>query len=193
VAKTVETMSTGRFPRSPSRLPVRRLFEPAIAASAAIAAVITIRMASSLAWLDSALVGKDAKFAPDFISGAGLAMRVTSTFVHTAIAPGVAAFLRDVIVPNAHLFAVLLAVGDLAIGISLFFGLLTRLGGFFEIVRALTDIAITGSTGADTAGYNGMLIVAGAIAIGTGAGRTFGLDRVLLTRFPNSKVLRLVA
>ncbi len=150
-------------------------------------------MLSSLAWLDSALVGKDAKLAPDFLSGSGLSERVATTFVHTALSPALAAFLRDVVAPHAQTFAVLIAVADLAIGISLFFGFLTRLGGLLAIVRAVTDILIVGGAGTDTIGFNAMLATAGAIAIVTGAGRRFGLDRKMLERNPTAKLLRLLA
>ena len=150
-------------------------------------------MASSLAWLDSALVGKDAKLAPDFLSGAGLSERVATTFVHTALSPALAAFLRDTVAPHAQTFAVLIAVADLAIGISLFFGFLTRLGGSLAIARAVTNVLIVGGAGTDTIGFNAMLATAGAVALVTGAGRRFGLDRMLLEHYPNSRLLRLLA
>ena len=156
-------------------------------------AVIVLRIVSSLAWLDSALVGKDAKLAPDFLSGAGLNQRVASTFVHTALSPALAAFLRDTVAPHPQTFAVLIAVGDLAIGVSLLFGLLTRLGGAFAIVRAIANVLIVGGAGTDTIGFNAMLATAGAIALVTGAGRRFGLDRLLLARYPSSGLLRLLA
>lgn len=57
-------------------------------------AIVALRLASSLAWLDSALIGKDAKLAPAFLSGAGLAQRVHDTFVHTALTPAIAHLLR---------------------------------------------------------------------------------------------------
>ncbi len=150
-------------------------------------------MISSLAWLDSALVGKDAKLAPDFFSGAGLSERITTTFVHTALSPALGGFLRDTVVPHAQTFAVLIAVGDLAIGISLLFGFLTRLGGSLAIVRAISNVLIVGGAGTDTIGFNAMLATAGAIAIVTGAGRRFGLDRALLSRYPSARLLRLLA
>ena len=120
-------------------------------------------------------------------------MRVTTTFVHTALLPALAVFLRDVVVPHARTFAVLIAVGDLAIGISLFFGFLTRLGGLLAIARAITNVLVVGGAGTDTIGFNAMLATAGAIATVTGAGRRFGIDRLLLARYPLSKLLRLLA
>src|ERR1700722_9464212 len=92
-------------------------------------AVVWLRVITSLAWLDSAVIGKDAKMSPAFLSGAGLAERVTETFIHTAVTPAVANFLQNVVLPHAQIFALLIACGDLVIGISLMLGVLTRVGG----------------------------------------------------------------
>lgn len=157
------------------------------------AAVACLRAFSSLAWLSSALVGKDAKLAPSFLSGAGLTDRVSDTFVHSAIAPSIADLLRDIVLPHAQLFAILIGVGDLAIGLSLALGLFTRLGGAMAILRAMVNIAIGAKLGMDTIGFNAMLACAGAIALVTAAGRQWGVDGYLRRRWPESSVLRLVA
>jgi hypothetical protein len=64
-----------------------------------VGAVVFLRMMSSLAWLDSAFIGKDAKFAPTFLSGAGLADVVTKKFVHTALTPLSWMFCRTLFCP----------------------------------------------------------------------------------------------
>ena len=153
-------------------------------------AVVALRIVTSFAWLDSALIGKDAKFAPDFLSGSGLATRVSTTFVHTALVP--AAVLREVVLPHAQAFAVAIALGDLAIGVSLLFGLFARAGGALCIARAIVNILIVGGAGADTVGYNAMLVTAGAIVSATHAGRALGVDGTLVERFPRSRLLRLL-
>jgi uncharacterized membrane protein YphA (DoxX/SURF4 family) len=158
----------------------------------AVGAVVFLRMMSSLAWLDSAFVGKDAKFAPAFLSGAGLVDVITQKFVHTALTPTVVNVLQNIVLPNATIFASLIAFGDLAIGLSLSLGLFTRLGGTLAIVRAITNILVAGGAGADTIGFNAMLMVAGAICITTGAGRYYGIDRFLLARWPSVGFLRLI-
>jgi uncharacterized membrane protein YphA (DoxX/SURF4 family) len=152
--------------------------------------IVSLRVISSLAWLDSAFVGKDAKLSAAFLSGVELAKKVNETFIHTAVAPGVSALLRDVVLPNAQIFAIMIGFGDLAIGISLLFGLFTRLGSALAIMRAVTNILVAGGAGPDTVGFNTMLITAGAIALTTRAGRRFGIDAVLLTRWPNVRLLR---
>jgi hypothetical protein len=118
-------------------------------------------MMSSLAWLDSAFVGKDAKFASTFLSGAGLADVITQKFVHTALTPTVVDVLQKIVMPHATIFALLIAFGDLAIGLSLSLGLFTSLGGALAIVRAITNILVAGGAGPDTIGFNAMLMVAG--------------------------------
>jgi uncharacterized membrane protein YphA (DoxX/SURF4 family) len=159
----------------------------------AVGAIVFLRIMSSLAWLDSALVGKDAKFAPAFLNGAGLADVITQKFVHTALTPGVVNVLQNIILPQVAIFAPLIAIGDLAIGLSLSLGLFTRLGGALAILRAITNILVAGGAGADTIGFNAMLIVAGVICITTGAGRFCGIDSYLLERWPSSPFLRLLA
>lgn len=155
--------------------------------------IVWLRVISSLAWLSSAFVGKDAKLSAAFLSGVELSKRVNETFVHTALTPGVSALLRNVVLPNAQIFAVMIGFGDLAIGTSLALGLFTRLGATLAIVRAVTNIVVAGGAGADTVGYNVMLIAAGIIALATGAGRRFGIDGLLLARWPTVKLLRLLA
>jgi uncharacterized membrane protein YphA (DoxX/SURF4 family) len=159
----------------------------------AAGSVAALRAFSSLAWLISALVGKDAKLAPSFLSGAGLAERIHETFVHSAILPAISAFLVDVVVPHAPLFAVLIAFGDLAVGISLSLGFLTRLGGAVAIFRALTNVAIGGGLGMDTIGFNALLAFAGVVAIVTGAGRLWGIDGWLRHEYPDNRVLRFLS
>lgn len=157
------------------------------------AAVACLRMFSSIAWLSSALVGKDAKLAPSFLSGAGLRDRIDDTFSHSAIAPVISDFLRDVVAPHAEVFAILVAIGDLAVGISLALGLLTRLGGSLAILRAATNIAIAGKLGMDVIGFNAMLAFAGGMAIATAAGRRWGVDAYLRRRWPDSRLLGCLA
>jgi hypothetical protein len=157
------------------------------------AALIWLRVLSSLAWIDSAFIGKDAKVAPAFFSGRALGARIHDTFVHTALDSRIAHVLTAIVLPHVADFAVLIAVADAAAGISLLLGFATRLGGAIAIARALTNIAVAGGLGPDTIGYNGMLAVAGALCMWTAAGREFGIDGKLIDRFPMSGALRLIA
>jgi uncharacterized membrane protein YphA (DoxX/SURF4 family) len=151
-----------------------------------------LRIVTSLAWLDSAFVGKDAKVSAEFLSGSGLVKAVNEKFLHFAITPGVADALRTVVLPHAQLFAILIAVADLATGLSLSLGLLTRVGCAIAILRAMTNILVAGGAGPDTVGFNAMLIAAAILVIVTRAGRRFGLDRRLAERHPDSPIVRLL-
>jgi hypothetical protein len=70
--------------------------------------------------------------------------------VLAGVTPGVSALLRNVVLPHAQIFAILIGVGDLAIGISLSLGLFTRLSGMLAILRGVTNILVAGGAGPDT-------------------------------------------
>ncbi|OIK15152.1 hypothetical protein BIV60_10215 [Bacillus sp. MUM 116] len=156
----------------------------------AITALAILRILNSYNWLNGAFVGKDSKFAPDFLSGAGLASRINGGFVHTAINSGVASFLTDTVVPHASIFAWMLALGEACVGFSLLLGLFTRVGGFFAFTQGLVNILVVFGGGADTIGQNYLLMVLGLIFILTSPGRVFGLDGLLLKKFPNFRILK---
>lgn len=154
--------------------------------------------APDYSWLNSTFIGKDAKLAPDFLSGTGLAARIIAPqtgFVHTALMPWVATFLTGVVVPHAALFAWLLTLGGFGVGVSLLFGLCSRLGGVGAIFLAVVNILVAGgaTNAADTIGHNYLLALVGLVVIISAAGRAYGLDRLLIARFPDARLLRLIA
>lgn len=51
-------------------------------------------------------------------------------------------------------------------------------------LRALTNIVIRGGASPDTIGFNLMLMIAGVIAIATGASRRYGIGGAMLSRSP---------
>jgi uncharacterized membrane protein YphA (DoxX/SURF4 family) len=156
-------------------------------------AIVWLRLASSVAWLDSAFIGRDAKIAPAFLHGGELASRINGTFLHTALDTRITQVLSWYILPHAALFAVLIAVADATAGLSLSLGLFVRAGATIAIARAVVNILVAGGAGTDTIGYNALLIIAGVICIVTAAGRKFGLDANLIDRFPRSAALRIIA
>ena len=164
--------------------------------SAAVALGI-LRILSSYSWLSGAFIGKDAKFSPSFLAGPGLVSRImggpNGGFVHTAINSGIASWLTSSVVPHASLFAWLLALGEAAVGISFLLGLFTRLGSALAIAQSVVNLLVAGGSGADTIGHNYMLIIVSLAFILAAAGRTYGIDGILIRRFPNSRLLRLLA
>jgi thiosulfate dehydrogenase [quinone] large subunit len=84
-------------------------------------------------------------------------------------------FLESVVVPNASLFATLVALGELAVGLGLLVGLLTGIAAFFGVVMN-SNFVLAGALGS-----NPVLIVLGALVMlaWRNAG-WIGLDRVLM-------------
>ncbi len=175
-----------QIPATHARLPVPTMLSAAVA-------LALVRLLSSYIWLNGAFIGPDAKFAPDFLAGQGLASRITGGFVHTALTSGIASWLTSTVVPHASLFAWLLALGEAAVGISMLLGLFTRLGSVLAIAQAIVNILVVGGAGADTIGQNYLLIILSLAFIAAAAGRTYGIDGILIRRFPNSRFLRLLA
>jgi len=56
-------------------------------------------------------------------------------------------FMVGVVVPNASLFAEMVRVGELLVGISLLLGIFTRLGAFFGVILPLNYMAARGALG----------------------------------------------
>jgi thiosulfate dehydrogenase [quinone] large subunit len=158
----------------------------------ATAALALLRLFAAYSWLAGAFLGSDAKFSAQFLSGKGLQMRVNTMFSKHALIPAVGHWLPGFVDPNAALFAWLLAVGELVVGVSLVLGLLTRVGGLLTVIQAAINLLVAGGLGADTVGHNYLLILIGLAVMLTGAGRRYGLDALILRRFPH-RYLRLLA
>jgi uncharacterized membrane protein YphA (DoxX/SURF4 family) len=178
-------------------LPNSRLEKPDPRVSIIFAAgsLALLRALSSYSWLTGALLGKDAKFRSDFLSGAGLVDRINKPitgFAHTALTSDISSFLTTTVVPHASFFAWLIALSEFAIGLSLLLGIFARLGGIAAILRATTNILVAGAS-PEVLGHNYMLALAGLIVALSAAGRAYGLDKTLLIRFPHSPLLRLIS
>jgi uncharacterized membrane protein YphA (DoxX/SURF4 family) len=162
---------------------------------AAAGSLALLRVLSSYSWLSGALMGKDAKFNSDFLAGRGLVERILDPvkgFAHTAVTPEVAKFLTDTVVPHASVFAWMIAISELAIGISLLFGIFARLGGFVAILRCITNVLVAG-TAAETVGHNYMLALAGLVVMISAVGRAYGVDGFLVGTFRDSGMIRVVS
>jgi len=182
----IDAKREAQEPTIQARLPVPTMLR-------ATGALALLRLLSSYIWLNGAFIGPDAKFASPFLAGPGLASRITGGFVHTALTSGIASWLTTTVVPHASLFAWLLALGEAAVGISMLLGVFTRLGSVLAIAQAIVNILVVGGAGADTIGQNYLLIILSLAFIAAAAGRTYGIDGILLRRFPHSRVVRLLA
>ena len=163
---------------------------------APVALLAVLRIFSSYTWLAGALQGSDAKLRSGFLSGAGLFERVVSgpnAFATHAAFPALGRWLPGFVAAAPATLAWLLALGELAVGLSLLLGLLTRLGGLFAVVQAIVQTLAAAGNGADTIGHNYLLALTGLIVLVAGAGRKWGIDAVLLTRWPRSRLLHALA
>ena len=51
--------------------------------------------------------------------------------------PWYKSFLLGTVIPNSHVFATLTAIGEVGVGLSLLFGLLTPVGAFFGLLQVM--------------------------------------------------------
>jgi thiosulfate dehydrogenase (quinone) large subunit len=94
-------------------------------------------------------------------------------------------FLASAVQPNIAIFAELVRLGEVCVGISLVLGLLTRLGGFFGIVLTLNYIAARGGLGtlSDWSSIDACLMLLSAINLVLPTGRFLGVDRLFTRRY----------
>lgn len=99
-------------------------------------------------------------------------------------------FLVNTVIPNAALFGQLTAFGEVAVGLGLTFGLLTRPVAAVGLLIMVNYFLATLWVGFCQQGFHILLLASMAAFLGAGAGRTWGLDRWLWERFPHSFLLR---
>ena len=87
-------------------------------------------------------------------------------------------FMVSVVAPNAAIFAELVRLGELLVGISLFLGLFTRVGGLFGVVLPLNYMAVRGavSTLSGWGSPDASLALLSAISLLLPTGRVMGCD-----------------
>lgn len=96
-------------------------------------------------------------------------------------------FILQVVVPHSHFFAHLISYSEIAIGLSLIFGLLVRLFSTFGIFHNLNIFfALALPSGGAQIGLNRIFIVLQLMFVFAAAGRAFGLDGILARRYGRS-------
>jgi thiosulfate dehydrogenase [quinone] large subunit len=99
-------------------------------------------------------------------------------------------FLEDTVLPNSNLFATLQTFGEAAVGIGLILGLLTGLTAIVGLYLSLNYGLASQWMSFGQQGFHVLLVTSMIIFYFTRAGRTWGLDGVILSRSP--RWLRLV-
>ncbi|HEY3100690.1 MAG TPA: cytochrome D1 domain-containing protein, partial [Methylomirabilota bacterium] len=92
-------------------------------------------------------------------------------------------FLETTVLPHAALFATLQTMGEVAVGLGLVFGIMTRLTALVGLFLALNFGLATQWMSFGQQGFHLLLITSMVIFLVTGAGRVFGVDR-WLSRVP---------
>jgi thiosulfate dehydrogenase [quinone] large subunit len=95
-----------------------------------------------------------------------------------------AGFVRHVVLPNVHLFATLVILGESFVAVSMLFGLLTRVGAVIAIALLVNYAAGKGFAVWSPASNDvADIVIALVVAFGS-AGRIGGIDKSLHERFP---------
>jgi uncharacterized membrane protein YphA (DoxX/SURF4 family) len=160
----------------------------------AVVALVALRILTSWPWINGAFFGSDSKVGSYFLSGAFLKARISGPtgFAAHSLYPSVGHFVATTIYDNASFWAWIIFLGEATAGILLMLGLFTRIGGLVASLSALANLLAAAGGGADTIGQNYLLLVIGILFIFAAPGRRFGLDGLILQRFPNVSWLRLL-
>lgn len=102
-------------------------------------------------------------------------------------------FVSSVVIPNFTIFAWAIFILELLVGLSLLSGALARLGGFVGLLLALNlGIGLLEVPNEWPWSYI-MLAMWQALFVISAAGRTLGVDGLLIKRYGNNAFLRLLA
>src|SRR5207248_8405582 len=91
-------------------------------------------------------------------------------------------FLETTVLPHAALFATLQTLGEVAVGLGLFFGIMTRLTALIGLLLALNFGLATQWMSFGQQGFHLLLITSMIIFLGARAGRVWGLDGLILRK-----------
>ncbi len=130
------------------------------------------------------------KLPPDFApsNGLGLMDWLLLEVQHPAFG-FYADFVEGVIIPNFTFFAWIIFLSELLVGLSLLTGTLTRLGGTIGLLMALNlGIGLLEVPGEWPWSYVMLAMWHGTFVV-VGAGRLWGLDAWLRSRFPDNRAL----
>lgn len=96
-------------------------------------------------------------------------------------------FLTAVVAPHVTVFAPLVALTEIAVGVALLLGGATRLAATVGILLTATYFLLDGMTVVDVSN-DAAFIVGLTVLVFTAAGRVAGLDALLVRRWPRSRL-----
>jgi uncharacterized membrane protein YphA (DoxX/SURF4 family) len=100
-------------------------------------------------------------------------------------------FLLDTVIPNAHVFAHLTALGEAAVGVGLTLGLFTILASSIGLTLVTMYGLATFWQGQSQQGFHILLFTCMIVFIAVRAGRRWGLDGWIRRRHPDSWLAKL--
>jgi len=103
---------------------------------------------------------------------------------------GYRTFLLETVIPNAPCFANLTALGETVVAISLVLGLLTPVGAAVGFVLSIIYGLAVQHMSSGQLGFHVLLVSLMLAFFFARAGRTFGLDARLRTRWPAAAITR---
>jgi len=105
-----------------------------------------------------------------------------------AMFPWYRAFLQTAVLPNTAIFAGLVTVAEIGLGLLLVLGLLVRVASVLSILLLLNYLFATWHLGFPYTTLNILFLVALVVLLVTGAGRALGVDAWLHEKFPDIPV-----
>ena len=94
------------------------------------------------------------------------------------------AFTEHVVIPHAHLFSVLVMIGELVAGLSLLFGVATRVGAVIAMMLFLNYMLAKGRMFWSPDSEDAAVFFSALVVCLAAAGRTLGVDALLHRRWP---------
>ncbi|MFX1564401.1 MAG: TQO small subunit DoxD [Promethearchaeota archaeon] len=145
-----------------------------------LAILLPLRLALGYEFLHG---GLEKLLNPAYSTNYGLLMLAASS----APSPYIQGFFNIVILLNPTFFLILIAAGELLVGLSLTFGFFTRLGSFGGVLMQWTFLFLLGWLSVSTFGVNFLGSVAFFVAGMYQAGRYLGVDQWLGPKLEESK------
>ncbi len=121
------------------------------------------------------------------ISAPGFVPGMAKTLEHFASKnpyPWMVGLLQTVGIPNSSFFGVLFAWGELLVGLSLFFGVLSQVGLLGALAMNVTFYFAAGWSSPSTATANEMMIFVEIVMLLSFAGKVLSLDQLVYGLYP---------
>jgi uncharacterized membrane protein YphA (DoxX/SURF4 family) len=129
-----------------------------------------------------------------FLPPSGSIVQLVGKAVQAHPSTPYAQFLAHVVQPYVGIFAELVRLGELMVGVALVLGVLTRLGALGGIVMALNFLAARGGLSSieEWAGLDGTLLVLTAVSLVLPTGRVWGIDALFAAKAETEPIVRAV-